>query len=71
MGRLAQPQFAEYTVGGLHLHGPILQSTMPVAVFSYLFALTYNREPDDVASLTMVSTLLSFATLPILLWYVL
>jgi predicted permease len=49
----------------------ILQSTMPVAVFSYLFALTYNRNPDDVASLTMVSTLLSFATLPALLWYIL
>jgi malate permease and related proteins len=48
----------------------ILQSSMPVAVFSYLFALTFDQHPEDVASLTMISTLLTFATLPALLWFV-
>ncbi len=45
----------------------ILQSAMPVAVSSYLFAQMYNREPEEVAGMVLVSTLLSFATLPLLL----
>lgn len=49
----------------------ILQSAMPVAVFSYLFAVRYNRSPDEVAGTVMLSTLLSFLTLPLLLWLVL
>jgi len=49
----------------------ILQSAMPVAVFSYLFAVRYNRSPEEVAGTVVISTLLSFLTLPALLWYVL
>ncbi len=49
----------------------ILQSTMPTAVFNYLFSLRYGREPEEVAGLVMISTTLSFATLPLLLWFVL
>jgi predicted permease len=49
----------------------ILQSTMPVAVFSYLFAVRYNRSPEEVAGTVVISTLLSFVTLPALLWFVL
>ena len=49
----------------------ILQSAMPVAVFSYLFAVRYNRSPEEVAGTVVISTVLSFLTLPALLWYVL
>jgi len=49
----------------------ILQSSMPVAVFSYLFAVRFNRSPEEVAGTVVISTLLSFAMLPALLWYVL
>ncbi len=49
----------------------ILQSTMPVAVFNYLFAVRYDRAPDEVAGMIVISTLMSFLTLPLLLWYVL
>jgi predicted permease len=49
----------------------VLQSTMPVAVFNYLFAELYKREPEDVAGLVVVSTVLSFVTLPPLLLFVL
>jgi hypothetical protein len=49
----------------------ILQSSMPVAVFSYLFAVRFNRSPEEVAGTVVISTLLSFLTLPALLWYVL
>lgn len=49
----------------------ILQSSMPVAVFNYLFAQRYDRSPEEVAGMVVVSTALSFLTLPFLLWFVL
>ncbi|HTQ98657.1 MAG TPA: AEC family transporter [Candidatus Acidoferrum sp.] len=49
----------------------ILQSAMPVAVFAYMFAVRYNRDPEEVASTVVISTLLSFLSLPALLWFVL
>jgi len=49
----------------------ILDIAMPVAVFNYLLAEKYNRAPDEVAGAVVVSTLLSFITLPLLLWYLL
>jgi len=49
----------------------ILHSAMPVAVFNYLFAQTYDAEPEDVAGMVMISTTASFATLPLLLLYLL
>jgi len=49
----------------------ILQSTLPVAVFNYLFAVRYNTEPETVAGAVVLSTLLSFGTLPLLMWFVL
>jgi predicted permease len=49
----------------------IVQSSMPVAVFNYLFAQRYRRAPEEVAGLVVISTVLSFLTLPLLLWYVL
>ncbi len=45
----------------------ILQAAMPVAVFSYLFADLYRREPAEVAGMVVTSTVLSFITLPLLL----
>ncbi len=45
----------------------ILQCAMPVAVYNYLFAQMYNNEPEDVASLVVVSTLFSLFTTPLLL----
>ena len=49
----------------------ILQSAMPVAVSSYLFAQLYKREPEEVAGMVLVSTGISFVTLPLLLMLVL
>lgn len=49
----------------------ILQSTLPVAVFNYLFAVRYNTEPETVAGAVVLSTLMSFGTLPLLMWFVL
>ncbi|MEX1108307.1 MAG: AEC family transporter [Dongiaceae bacterium] len=49
----------------------LIQATMPVAVFNYLFAQYYSRQPEQVAGMVMLSTILSFLTLPLLLWTVL
>jgi malate permease and related proteins len=45
----------------------VLQMSMPVAVFNYLFAQKAGREPEYTASLVFCSTLLSLFYLPILL----
>ena len=45
----------------------IIQSAMPTAVFVYLFAARHDAVPDEVASVVLVSTFLSFVTLPLLL----
>lgn len=49
----------------------ILQCSLPAAVFSYLFAQLYDQRPQEVAGLVIVSTFMGFASLPVLLWYVL
>jgi hypothetical protein len=61
---------------GLELGGALrgtllIQSSMPVAVFSYIFAARYERHPQDVAGAVVVSTLLAFLLLPALLLYAL
>jgi predicted permease len=45
----------------------ILQSAMPVAVINYLFADLYQTEPDEIASLVVISTLISIVSVPLLL----
>jgi hypothetical protein len=47
----------------------LIESAMPVAVFSYLLAARYDRHPDDAAGAVLVSTLISFLTLPVLLLF--
>ncbi|AUG52492.1 AEC family transporter [Thalassospira marina] len=49
----------------------ILQCSMPVAVFCYLFAQLYDNEPEEVAGVVISSTFLAAISLPALLWYVL
>jgi malate permease and related proteins len=49
----------------------ILQGAMPAAMFSYLFAARYDRAPDDVAGIVLMSTVFSFVTLPFVVAYAL
>lgn len=61
---------------GLGLEGTargvlILESAMPVAVLNYLFAARYRTRPEEVAGMVVVSTAISFGTLPLLLQLVL
>jgi predicted permease len=49
----------------------IIQSSMPTAVFTYLFATRAGTRPEEVGGIVVISTLLSFATLPLLLAFAL
>ena len=48
----------------------ILQCAMPAAVFNHLLAQRYDRSPEQVASIVVVSTLLTAAALPFILLFV-
>ncbi len=54
-------------VEGLARKVLILQASMPVGVLNYLFAQRYGRSPEHVASLVLVSTLVSIISIPALL----
>jgi predicted permease len=70
--RIGIGAIAGWAVGALFgFHGAfrgvlIIQSAMPAAVFNYLFARLYDNSPEEVAGVIMVSTLLSYLTLPFL-----
>jgi malate permease and related proteins len=49
----------------------VLQGVMPAAVFSYLFALRYERSADDIAGIVLISTLLAALLLPLFVSYAL
>ena len=54
-------------VEGLTRKVLVLQASMPVGVLNYLFAQRYARSPEQVASLVLVSTLISVVSIPMLL----
>jgi len=47
----------------------IIECAMPAAVFNFLYAQMYDNKPNEVAGVILVSTLLTFAVLPALLWF--
>jgi hypothetical protein len=49
----------------------VLQGMMPAAVFNYLFAARYDREPEDIAGIVLVSTLLTAVLSPLIVSHVL
>lgn len=49
----------------------VLQASMPAAVFNYLLAVRYGQSPADTAGVVVLSTLLSFITLPLVLAHLL
>jgi predicted permease len=49
----------------------LLQGAMPAAVFNYLLAARYQRDPEDVAGIVLVSSAVSVFTTPVLLAWLL
>lgn len=45
-----------------------LLSVMPIAIFNFVFAQHFNRSPEKVAGVIIVSTLLVFLLMPGLVW---
>ena len=62
---------AAFAIEGVARGVFILDCAMPVAVFNYMMAERFGRSPDEVASTVVLSTLLAFATVPLLLAYLL
>lgn len=60
-----------FDLGGVERGVLILQFSMPVAVFNYLLALRFGREPGEVAGMVVLSTLLAFVCLPFIVAFVL
>ena len=58
---------AGFGLGPVAAAAVVVQSAMPVAVSGYLFARIHGREPEELAGMALISTLASFATLPLLL----
>lgn len=52
---------------GTAAHVVLLQSIMPAAVFNYLLAEQYQRDPPVVAGIVVTSTLISLLAVPLLL----
>ena len=45
----------------------VLQCSMPVAVYNYVYSQMYDKDPEEVASFVVVSTVISVITIPVLL----
>jgi predicted permease len=52
---------------GLERGVVVVQSSMPSAVYNYMFAERFNNQPEEVAGIVVLSTLLSVAILPFFL----
>ncbi len=52
---------------GTAKHVVLLQSIMPAAVFNYLLALKFDRDPNVVAGVVVASTVMSLLSVPLLL----
>ncbi|WP_078381684.1 AEC family transporter [Sutcliffiella halmapala] len=49
----------------------IVMAAMPAAANTTMYAVEFNTEPEFVSSATLVSTLLTLVTLPVLFWLIL
>ena len=56
-----------YALMGVMRAVVILQCSMPVAVYNYLFALRWRNEPEEVAGAVVLSTVIAVVTIPLLL----
>ena len=74
IGMGASLGFAVTALFGLHgaaRAALVMQSSMPAAVFNYLFALRWKNQPEEVAGIVVVSTLVTIVTAPALLYFLL
>ncbi|MCB0187147.1 MAG: AEC family transporter, partial [Caldilineaceae bacterium] len=59
-----------FAIGGSERNVLILQSAMPTAVMAAVLATEYETEPELVATVILVYTLISMVSLSMLLWLI-
>lgn len=52
---------------GVALGVVVIEASLPVAVFNYLWAVRYENHPEEVAGMVLLSTTLAFFALPFML----
>lgn len=68
---LAMAAIEVFGLSGIAAGVVLIQFSMPSAVFNFVFAEQFNRQPDKVAAVILQSTLLSILSLPFLVAYAL
>lgn len=68
---LAVAAIEVFGLSGIAAGVVLIQFSMPSAVFNFVFAEQFNRQPDKVAAVILQSTLLSILSLPFLVAYAL
>jgi predicted permease len=58
-------------IGGAERNVMILQAGMPTAVMAAVLSTEYDTEPELVSTVILISTVISMATLSVLLWRIL
>ena len=58
-----------FSISGLARNIILLQAAMPSAVMSMVLTAKYNRDAELVASVVLITTILSVFTIPLILWY--
>lgn len=58
-----------FSITGLVRNIILIQAAMPSAVMSMILCQKYKRDEDLVASVILISTLLSIITIPLVLWF--
>jgi len=58
-----------FSITGLTKNIIILQAAMPSAVMTMILTAKYRRDASLVASVVLISTLLSIITIPLILWF--
>ena len=58
-----------FSISGLARNIILLQAAMPSAVMSMILTAKYNRDAELVASVVLITTVLSIFTIPLILWY--
>jgi hypothetical protein len=58
-------------IDGLNRQIILLYSSLPSAVVNFVLTEKYNQDPQLAASIILLTTLISVATIPLVLWLIL
>ena len=59
-----------FSISGLVRNIILIEAAMPAAVMSIILTSKYSKDPELVASIVFISTLISLISIPLVLWFV-